>query len=101
MKDKIIFYDAKKHEPTMQEIENWIKQYYVTIIDASFDFVDKLLSNFPMYDWRIYVGNIALPICPDIYFYYKDYIRQNYKIARHIMIEKQNKSFPKGWVTIE
>ena len=97
-------FNLRKHEPTMQEIEKRIKQYYVTIVDAPLDFVDKILSYFTMYDWKIYIGNIVLPICPNIYFYYKDYIRKNYKTVRYIAMEEQienNESFPKGWVTIE
>jgi len=85
----------------MQEIKKRIKQYYVTIVDAPLDFVDQILSKIRKYDWRIYVGNNVLPICPKIYFDNIDYIRQHYTTARHIFIEKQNESFPKGWVTIE
>jgi len=100
MKQKIKFYDAKKRKPSLSEIEKRIKQYYVTVIDAPFDFLNKMLSNFRMYQWKIYVGNMVLPICPDTYFDNIDYIRQNYTVVRHIFMEKQNES-PKGWVTIE
>jgi len=105
MKQKIILFKARKYEPTMTEIEKLIKQRDVTIANATLDFLDKILSHFRMYQWNIYL-NDGSPICPDVYFYYKDFIRKNYKKARYISMEElieNNEIFPlpKGVVALE
>jgi len=97
MKQKVIKFNLRKQEPTMDEIANSIKQRYVIIANASLDFVDKILSNFCMYQWMIYLENERTPICPNVYFYHKDYIRQHYKKARYITMEElieSNEIFP-------
>jgi len=104
MKEKIILYKARKHEPTMQEIKKLIKQRGIVIAHPSFDFMEKILSNFPMYKWRIYVGNDVSPLCPNVYFYYRDLIRKNHKTVRSISMDRKienNEIYPLGWVSID
>jgi len=104
MTEKRIVYKARKHEPTISEIEKLLEKSDVTIVNAPIDFMEHVVFNFPTYGWRIYVEkDDEAHLSPDVYLQNRDAIRSNYKSVHHIIMERkmENNESPIGWVYIE
>ena len=74
---KKIYFRKRKKEPDMKEIEELLKHHDVEIVNATFDYMEKLLKYFEkQYIWRIFVfdkddihDNPFIPYFPSDYYY--------------------------------
>jgi len=105
MKEKIILYKARKHKPTISEIEKLLEKSDVTIVNAPIDFMEHVVFNFSTYDWRIYdEKDDEAHSSPDVYLQNREIIRSKYKSVHRIIMERKrenNERYPIGWVYIE
>jgi len=105
MTEKRILYKARKHEPTMEEIEKLLEKSDVKIVNAPIDFMEHVVFNVTTREWRIYVEkDDEAHLSPDVYLQNRDAIRSKYKSVHYIIMERKmenNESRPIGWVYIE
>jgi len=105
MIEKRILYKARNNKPSLSEIEKLLEKSDVIIVNAPIDFMERIVFNFPSYEWRIYVEkDDEAHLSPDVYLQNCDAIRSNHESAHHLIMEKKtenNERYPIGWVYIE
>jgi len=92
---KKIYFRKKKKEPDIKEIEELLKHHDIEIINATFDYMEKLLKYFEeQYIWRIHVfekdnihDNPFIPYFPSDYYYIREYIRKKFKKVNTIYMQ--------------
>jgi len=92
---KKIYFRKRKKEPDIKEIEELLKHHDVKIINATFDYMEKLLKYFEeQYIWRIFVfdkndihDNPFIPYFPSDYYYSREYIRKKFKKVNSIYMQ--------------
>jgi len=92
---KKIYFRKKKKEPDIKEIEELLKHHDIEIINATFDYMEKLLKYFEeQYIWRIYVfekdnihDNPFIPYFPSDYYYIREYISKKFKKVNTIYMQ--------------
>ena len=87
-----IYWNKRKNKLSIEKVKEMLKKNNIDIINAPYEFANKLISEYDNYIWTVYIGeDDEAPFSRDDFIMYREYLRDKIKDAKEIYMERNIK----------